>query len=147
MSRVEPLVLRAGDEQRLREWMRSATIPTGLAQRARIVLLAAQGSSSTEVGRLAVDVLGHLDLQRQLHRLELEQHRRALTLLDRRHQASSQGLNRLRQPDTDNHRHHASPGAFCSHGHTPGNHASQAARRAAPRPQEPKVHRRRREQD
>ena len=37
MSRVEPLVLRAGDVQRLREWTRSSTIPAGLAQRARIV--------------------------------------------------------------------------------------------------------------
>jgi len=52
MSRVEPLVLRAGDEQRLREWTRSSTIPAGLAQRARIVLLAAEGVSSAEVGRL-----------------------------------------------------------------------------------------------
>ena len=51
MSRVEPLVLRAGDEQRLREWTRSSTIPAGLAQRARIVLLAAEGASSAEVGR------------------------------------------------------------------------------------------------
>ena len=51
MSRVEPLVLRAGDEQRLREWTRSSTIPAGLAQRARIVLLAAEGISSAEVGR------------------------------------------------------------------------------------------------
>ena len=52
MSRVEPLVLRAGDEQKLREWMRSRAIPAGLAQRARIVLLAAEGSSSAQVGRL-----------------------------------------------------------------------------------------------
>jgi hypothetical protein len=51
MSRVEPLVLRAGDEHRLREWTRSSTIPAGLAQRARIVLLAAEGTSSAEVGR------------------------------------------------------------------------------------------------
>ena len=51
MSRVEPLVLRAGDEQRLREWTRSSTIPAGLAQRARIVLLAAEGTSNAEVGR------------------------------------------------------------------------------------------------
>ena len=51
MSRVEPLVLWAGDEQRLREWVRSTTIPAGLAQRARIVLLAAEGTSSAEVGR------------------------------------------------------------------------------------------------
>ena len=52
MSRVEPLVLRGGDELRLREWLRSSTIPAGLAQRARIVLLAAEGASSAEVGRL-----------------------------------------------------------------------------------------------
>ena len=51
MSRVEPLVLRVGDELRLREWTRSSTIPAGLAQRARIVLLAAEGTSSAEVGR------------------------------------------------------------------------------------------------
>jgi len=44
-------VLRAGDEQRLREWTRSSTIPAGLARRARIVLLAAEGTSSAEVGR------------------------------------------------------------------------------------------------
>jgi len=54
MPRVEPLVLRAGDEPRLREWLRSSTIPAGLAQRARIVLLAAEGVSSAEVGRLVV---------------------------------------------------------------------------------------------
>ena len=40
MSSVEPLVLRAGDEQKLLEWTRSSTIPAGLAQRARMVLLA-----------------------------------------------------------------------------------------------------------
>ncbi len=51
MSRVEPLLLRAGDEQRLWAWTRSSTIPAGLAQRARIVLLAAEGASSVEVGR------------------------------------------------------------------------------------------------
>ena len=51
MSRVEPLVVRAGDEQKLREWTRSWTIPAGLAQRARIVLLAAEGTSSAEVSR------------------------------------------------------------------------------------------------
>ena len=46
MSRVEPLVLWTGDEHRLREWTRSSTIPAGLAQRARIVLLAAEGTSN-----------------------------------------------------------------------------------------------------
>ena len=52
MSRVEPLVLRVGDEQVLREWGRSSTITAGLAQRARIVLLAAEGNSNAPVARL-----------------------------------------------------------------------------------------------
>jgi len=51
VSRVEPLVLRAGDEQKLREWTRSWTIPAGLPQRARSVSLAAEGTSSAEVSR------------------------------------------------------------------------------------------------
>ena len=51
MSRVKPLVLRARDEHRLREWTRSSTIPAGVAQRARIVLLAAEGARNAEVGR------------------------------------------------------------------------------------------------
>src|SRR5665647_2084126 len=52
MSRAELLVLRAGDEKVLREWTRASSIPAGLAQRARILLLAAQGHSNTEIGRL-----------------------------------------------------------------------------------------------
>ncbi len=52
MSRVELLVLRAGDEQLLREWVRSSTISAGLAQRARILLLASEGNSNAEVARL-----------------------------------------------------------------------------------------------
>ena len=52
MSRAELLVLRAGDERVLREWTRASSIPAGLAQRARILLLAAQGHSNTEIGRL-----------------------------------------------------------------------------------------------
>jgi len=46
-----PLVLRTGDEQRRRGWLRSSMIPAGWVQRARIVLLAAEGASSAEVGR------------------------------------------------------------------------------------------------
>ena len=42
MSRAELLVLRAGDERVLREWTRASSIAAGLAQRARIVLLAAE---------------------------------------------------------------------------------------------------------
>ena len=52
MSRVEPLVLRAGDEKVLGEWTWASSISAGLAQRARILLLAAEGRSNTEIGRL-----------------------------------------------------------------------------------------------
>ena len=52
MSRVEPLVLQAGDEKVLREWTRASSISAGLAQRARILLLAAEGRSNTEIGQL-----------------------------------------------------------------------------------------------
>ncbi len=52
MSRVEPLVLRVGDERVLRGWLRSPTMSAGLVQRARIVLLAAEGESNAEVARL-----------------------------------------------------------------------------------------------
>ena len=52
MSRVEPLVLRIGDERVLRGWLRSPTMSAGLVQRARIVLLAAEGESNAEVARL-----------------------------------------------------------------------------------------------
>ncbi len=40
MSRVESLVLRAGEEKVLREWTRASSGSAGLAQRARILLLA-----------------------------------------------------------------------------------------------------------
>jgi transposase len=43
------LLLRDGDGDVLRSWVRSRTVPTGLAQRARIVLLAADGLSNTEI--------------------------------------------------------------------------------------------------
>ena len=51
MSRVEPLVLRAGDEKILRGWLRSSTVSAGLAKRARILVLAAEGHSNSEIGR------------------------------------------------------------------------------------------------
>jgi transposase len=43
------LVLRDGDRKRLSGWVRSSTVRAGLAQRARIVLLAADGVSNTEI--------------------------------------------------------------------------------------------------
>jgi len=50
--RSKPLVLRAGDRELLGGWLRSSTIRAGLAQRARIVLLAADGESSTRIAEL-----------------------------------------------------------------------------------------------
>ncbi len=47
--RAEPLGLRDGDHQELSRWLRSSTIRAGLAQRARIVLLAADGHSNVDV--------------------------------------------------------------------------------------------------
>ena len=43
------LGLRDGDRERLSAWMRSSSVRAGLAQRARIVLLAADGVSNTEI--------------------------------------------------------------------------------------------------
>jgi len=43
------LVLRDGDRSRLEAVLRSATVPAGVAQRARIVLLAAEGSANYEI--------------------------------------------------------------------------------------------------
>ena len=47
--RAAPLGLRDGDRERLETWGRSSTIQAGLAQRARIVLLAAEGLTNTEI--------------------------------------------------------------------------------------------------
>jgi transposase len=47
--RAALLGLRDGDRERLEGWLRSSTIAAGLAQRARIVLLAAEGVSNTEI--------------------------------------------------------------------------------------------------
>jgi transposase len=46
------LGLRDGDRERLSGWVRSSTVRAGLAQRARIVLLAADGVSNTEIAQL-----------------------------------------------------------------------------------------------
>ncbi|ATD73102.1 IS630 family transposase [Gordonia sp. 1D] len=43
------MVLREGDRERLISWTRSTTIRAGLAQRARIVLLAAEGVSNAQI--------------------------------------------------------------------------------------------------
>ena len=51
MSVAEPLALRAGDEPRLTAMARSQTVTAAAAQRARIVLLAADGLPNAEIAR------------------------------------------------------------------------------------------------
>ncbi|WP_413775601.1 IS630 family transposase [Micromonospora sp. RTGN7] len=51
MSVAAPLVLRPGDGVRLRELTRSSTAPAGHLQRARMVLMAAEGLPNAEVAR------------------------------------------------------------------------------------------------
>ncbi|GAB3937370.1 IS630 family transposase [Micromonospora vulcania] len=51
MSVAAALVLRPGDGARLRELTRSSTAPAGHVQRARMVLLAAEGLPNTEIAR------------------------------------------------------------------------------------------------
>jgi transposase len=51
MSIAAPLVLRPGDGPHLRSLTRSSQAPAGLAQRARILLLAAEGVPNARIGR------------------------------------------------------------------------------------------------
>jgi DNA-binding CsgD family transcriptional regulator len=50
-SRLLPARVRPGDEPKLTSLLRSSTLGAGLAQRARIVLLAAQGLPNAEIAR------------------------------------------------------------------------------------------------
>src|SRR3954452_21380297 len=47
--RAQPLGLRSGDWELLGSWTRSSSMRAGLAQRARIVLMAADGVPNTEI--------------------------------------------------------------------------------------------------
>ena len=51
MSLAPVLVLRDGDRQRLAELARLPSVPSGLAKRARIVLLAADGIADAQIAR------------------------------------------------------------------------------------------------
>src|SRR4051794_6370745 len=46
------LVLRPGDREALERWTRSSTVPASAAKRARIVLLAADGTANTRIAEL-----------------------------------------------------------------------------------------------
>lgn len=53
-GRRSPLVVTLSEEERneLDRWLRCTTIPAGLARRARVVLLVADGNTITETARL-----------------------------------------------------------------------------------------------
>ena len=51
MSRAAALVLRQGDRERLAELARLPSVPSGLAKRARMVLLAADGAPNAQIAR------------------------------------------------------------------------------------------------
>ena len=59
------LGLRDGDQERLRALTRASSVRAGLAQRARIVLLAAEGVPNVEVARLVGVSLPTVTLWRQ----------------------------------------------------------------------------------
>jgi transposase len=50
--RVAPLVLRDGDLERVTALMRSRSVRAGIAQRARIIVLASEGESNTRIAEL-----------------------------------------------------------------------------------------------
>jgi transposase len=52
MSFAAALVLRAGDRERLGELARLPSVPSGLAKRARMILLAADGMPNAEIARV-----------------------------------------------------------------------------------------------
>jgi transposase len=52
MSRAAPLILRPGDEPQLTALLRATTVQAGMAQRARIVLLAAEGMTNVAISQL-----------------------------------------------------------------------------------------------
>jgi hypothetical protein len=51
MSIAPALTLRDGDRQRLAELARLPSVPSGLAKRARMVLLAADGMPNAQIAR------------------------------------------------------------------------------------------------
>jgi hypothetical protein len=51
MSLAPALMLRAGDRERLGELARLPSVPSGLAKRARMILLAAHGVPNAEIAR------------------------------------------------------------------------------------------------
>jgi hypothetical protein len=53
------LVLRPGDPEELQRWMRASTVSAASAKRARIVLLAAEGTANMRIAELVVAAGDH----------------------------------------------------------------------------------------
>src|SRR5512132_3701922 len=48
---AQPLAIAPGDLHTLRQWSRSSSVRAGLAERAKVLLLAAEGLSNTEIAQ------------------------------------------------------------------------------------------------
>jgi len=76
------LALREGDRAELERWTRSRSVPAGLAQRARIVLLAADGVGNTEIAERLGVARQTVLTWRGRRRSQRSAHRRAYDLAD-----------------------------------------------------------------
>lgn len=63
-----PLVLRDGDRDRLESWTPSTTIKAGLVQRARIILLAADGMADAHIAEAVATTTTSVWKWRNRHR-------------------------------------------------------------------------------
>ena len=68
VRRAAPLLLRQNDEAELVSWTRASSVPAGLAARARIVLLAADGTPNVEIAELVGVSRPTVDLWRTRYR-------------------------------------------------------------------------------
>jgi len=68
VRRAAPLLLLAGDEAELLRLTRASSVPAGVAMRARIVLLAAEGTPNVEIAELVGVSRPTVDLWRSRYR-------------------------------------------------------------------------------
>ena len=80
VRRAAPLLLRDLDEAELMRWTRASTVPAGMAARARIVLLAANGTSNVEIAELVGVSRPTVDLWRNRYRERVARPRLVLEL-------------------------------------------------------------------
>jgi transposase/transposase-like protein len=68
VRRASPLLLRENDEAELARWTRSSSVSAGLAARARIVLIAAEGTANVQIAELVGVSRPTVDLWRNRYR-------------------------------------------------------------------------------